>query len=327
MRRRSGLVALTGWPAALAASAVAGRAIAADPLPRVSLLSLNRPEAARPAIDSLLAGLRALGQVEGRDFVFEGRFAYGDSARMPALAQELVRSRPAVVVAGFGAIPALAQATTTIPIVMWGASNPVEAGWIRSLSNPGGNLTGITYNPREIGGKIIDVVKTVAPHVSRVALVWNPDAQGMIHYKGEVLRAAAIRGVTVTYVDLRQPADYRPELLERAQPDALFVAWDSTLAVVAPRLIEYANAHRLPTIGVLRQFVEMGGLMSLGPDPQELVDAVTRHVDRILKGASPATLPVEQPSRYQLVVSRKAAKAIGLALPQILLLQATEVIE
>jgi putative ABC transport system substrate-binding protein len=157
--------------------------------------------------------------------------------------------------------------------------------------------------------------------------VWNTTAQGMVEFRGEVERGARATGVAVNFVDVRQPEDYLPALLDHARPDALFIAWDPVVGAVAPRLVDYARNHRLPTISAIRAFVEMGGLMSLSPDPAELVAAVARYVDRILRGASPATLPVEQPTRYHLIVNRKAADAIGLPLPHTLLLQATEVVE
>ena len=328
MKRRSGLIATAGWTASTLAVFDSSFTIAAEHPPTVGLVSISRPEVAKPAIERLLEQLRATGLVEGRDFEFDGRYASGDPGRLDALAQELVRANPAVIVAGAGAIPALTRATITIPIVMWAVSNPVEAGLVRSLSNPGGNLTGVTYNPPEIGAKIIDVLKMAAPHVSRIALVWNPDAQGMVQFKGEVERGARSARVTVSYIDLHEAADYRPELLDAARPDALYVTWDPTvLAVIAPRLVEYVAGRRLPSIGVLRQFVEMGGLMSLGPDPKELTSVVARLVGRILNGASPATLPIEQPTRYELIVNRRTADAIGLRLPRELLLRASEVIE
>jgi len=327
VKRRLGLVAAAGWTASTLTAFCSSSSIAADRPPTIGLVSINRPEVAKPAIERLLEQLRATGLVEGRDFEFDGRYASGDPGRLDALAQELVRANPAVIVTGSGAIAALARATTTIPIVMWGVANPVEAGLVRSLSYPGGNLTGVIYNPPEIGAKLIDMLKMAAPQVARIALVWNPDALGMYQFKGEVERGARLARVTVSYVDLREPADYRPELLEDARPDALYVAWDPTVATISPRLVEYATARRLPSIGVLRQFVEMGGLMSLGPDPKELSAVVARLAGRILKGASPATLPIEQPTGYELIINRKTADAIGLRLPRELLLRATEVIE
>jgi putative ABC transport system substrate-binding protein len=327
VKRRSGLIAASAWTASTLAAFGSSSSIAADRPPTVGLLSINRPEVAKPAVERLLEQMRAAGLVEGRDFEFDGRYASGDPGRLDALAEELVRAKPAVIIAGFGSIPALTRATTTIPIVMWGVSNPVEAGLVASLSNPGGNLTGVISNPPEIGAKMIEMLKIAAPQVSRIALVWNPVAQGMLQFKGEVERGARLARVAVSYVDLRQPADYRPELLDAARPDALYVAWDATVAAIAPRLIDYAAARRLPSIGVLRQFVEMGGLMSLGPDPKEPTAVVARLAGRILKGASPATLPIEQPVGYELIVNRRTADAIGLRLPRELLLRASEVIE
>jgi ABC-type uncharacterized transport system substrate-binding protein len=327
VKRRSGLVAAAGWTASMLAAFGSPSLIAADRPPKIGLLSLNRPEVAQPAIDLLFERLRVAGLTEGRDFEFDARYASGDAGRLDALAQQLVRTKPAVIVAGFGTITLLARATTSIPIVMWGVANPVESGLVKSLSQPGGNLTGVVWNPPEIGAKLIDVLKTAAPQVSRIALVWNPDAQGMYQFKDEVERGARSARVTVSYIDLRRPADFRPELLDAARPDALYVAWDPVVAAIAPRLVDYATARRLPSIGVLRQFVEMGGLMSLGPDPKEIVSVVASLVARILKGASPATLPIEQPRAYELIVNRKAAGAIGLHLPRELLLQAAEVIE
>jgi putative ABC transport system substrate-binding protein len=198
---------------------------------------------------------------------------------------------------------------------------------VQSLAHPGGNVTGTTYNQPEIAGKMVEVLKDVAPRVSRVAVIWNPDISTNQSYRAFADKAAERLAVALQYVDVRRPEDFRLDVLERLRVDALYVTLDATVAAITTQLIAFASQRKLPSIGVIRTFAERGGLVALGPDMDELETAVASYADRILRGAAPADLPVREPSKFVLTVNAKTAKAIGLTLPRDVLIRANEVIQ
>jgi putative ABC transport system substrate-binding protein len=272
-------------------------------------------------------GLRDLGYVEGQNLVIEQRYAEGDDERLPALAAELVRLRVEVLVTAFTrAALAAKDATTTIPIVMSGVSQPVERGLVASLAHPGGNLTGLANTPGpEFAGKQIELLKEAVPTLSRLGVLWDSTFQDVREYEA----AAQALGLTVIAADVQKPehvaAAFATMLQERAE--ALFVTAAAQNVRYYPQIIEFATVHRLPTMFHDRSAVEAGGLMSYNLNWPDLRRYSAVYVDKILKGAKPADLPVERPTTFELVINLKTAQALGITLPPDLLVLADKVIQ
>jgi ABC-type uncharacterized transport system substrate-binding protein len=312
--------------APLAAEAQAGKVY------RIGLLQIETRERLVPYLKAFEEGLRELGYIEGRDFVREYRFADQQRERLPDLAAELVRLKVDVIVTGTDpGTMAARQATATIPIVMALGVDPVGAGLIASLRRPGGNVTGLLFavGP-EILGKRMEHLKEVVPAMSRVACFWNPDFP---RYVGlwEATEAAARRlGVTLFPVEVREPREIEGAFakIARERAQALVVIADGlALAAVRPEIPALAAKNRLPSSYASREAVDAGGLMSYGTSVPDLWRRAAGYVDKILKGAKPADLPVEQPTRFELVINLKTAKALGLTIPRSLLGVADEVIQ
>ena len=298
---------------------------------RIGFLAVGSREGRAFLIEGFLQGLREHGYVEGRNIVIEYRFSEGRNERLPELAAELVAVKVELILAsGSPASFAARQATRTIPIVMGSlAADPIETGLIASLARPGGNITGMTEMAAELGGKRLELLKQAVAGLSRVAVFWNPPnpAYGPVL---KVLEAAAPRlGVALQRLEVRVPEDFEGALraATRQRAGALFVPGDP-LVTNRPRMIaDLALKYRLPTMTDFRELPGAGGLLSYGPD---LVDSYRRaatHVDKILKGAKPGDLPMEQPTKFDLVVNLKTARALGLTIPPSLLIQATQVIQ
>ena len=297
-------------------------------LPRVAaLLDFSPPS---PGSTSLIGeALRELGYRDGQNLVFDPHWTDGRSDRLSALADEVVRHSPDVIVTGANESTAAAmRATKTIPIVMALAVNPVEAGLVSSLAYPGGNVTGVTVDVGpEIWAKRLEVLRHMAPTVSHVSVLWSPVWGRPPAYWGEVQRGAQKLGMVLRSVEIRAPRDVDVALVEGGPDRGLVVLGDPiTLAQVRP-FIDAVHGKRLVAVYGARNWVEAGGLVSYGPDVSALVKRATALVDRILKGARPADLPVEQPTKFELVINIKTARALGLAIPQALLLRADQVIE
>jgi len=276
----------------------------------------------------LKPALADLGYVEGKSLVLETRFAHGSVDRLPALAAELVAAKVEVIMAaGDPAVRAAKDATTTIPIVMAFASLPVEHGFVKSLARPGGNITGVTViSDPDVDAKRVELLREVAPTAKIVAMLQVAGAG-----EGEsaaVERATRTLGVRLVVVKVR-PGDYEAAFatMKRERASALFVGRGPTLFIARRVLIELAARHRIPAIWEARVMVEEGGLLSYGPSFPDLYRRVASVVDRILKGAKPGDLPVEQPTKFELVINLKTAKALGLTIPPSVLLRADEVIE
>ena len=278
-------------------------------------------------------GLRELGYVEGQNLVKEYRWAEGKPERLPDLAAELVRLKVDVIVTTpfTGAIRAAQRATRTIPIVMTGVnSDPVEAGFVVSLARPGGNLTGLTAITSKLEAKRLELFKEAFPGISRVAILWSPRPQEQA--KKEVEAVAQALGIQIQFVVGSGRSTRLDQLLSavsRESPDGLLVQTSQlTRPPPAPaRIIEFTAKRRLPTMYDSGQFVDAGGLMSYGVNPPDLFHRAATYVDKILKGAKPADLPVEQPTKFDLVINLKTAKALGLTISPTVLLQATKVIK
>jgi putative ABC transport system substrate-binding protein len=275
-------------------------------------------------------GLRELGYVEGRNIAIESRWAEGNYDRYPALAADLVRLKVDVIVAvGGRATQDAQQATTTIPIVMSVVIDPLGSGLVPSLARPGGNVTGLSLMAPDLVGKQLQVLKEVVPKVSRVALLWNPDNPGSAPQLREAEAAARALGVRLQALEARAPQEIDSAFaaMTRERAGALVVLGDAILLNQRRQIAELAAKRRLPAVYALREHAEAGGLMGYSANPLDLERRAATFVDKILKGAKPADLPIEQPSKFELVINLKTAKALGLTIPHSLLLRADEVIQ
>ena len=306
------------------------RSAAAQPTGRVYRVGVLSPGAPSTGIAAFGPGIRRLGWVPGQNLIIEQRYARGDLARLPALATELVALKVDVILVSSVAIPAARAATRTIPTVMtFAVDDPVEEGWVASLARPGGNLTGVTLHAPELTGKRLELLKVVLPGMRRVGVLAWPRPGGL----GQVRAAeAAARSLSLQthVVEVQETSQYEGALdaLKREGADALLVLSSSAFFAERRRIADLAIKHRLPLVAPFREVAETGGLMAYGPNIGELWgQRVPVYVDRILKGARPGDLPIEQPTKYELVVNLKTAKALGLVMPQSFLLRADQVIE
>jgi putative ABC transport system substrate-binding protein len=281
-------------------------------------------------IEGFLKGLREHGYVEGENIVIEYRFSEDRNDRLPALAGELVALKVRLILAsGTPASFAAKQATSTIPIVMGGiAADPVETGLVASLARPGGNITGMSMMTAPLGGKRLELLKRTVPGLARVAVFWNPPNPAYGPILKELEAAAETLGLKLLRLEVRVPGDFEGafEVATRQRVGALILPGDPLVSNRPKMVADLALKYRLPTMMDIKEFVEAGGLLSLGLD---LVDSYRRaatYVDKILKGANPADLPMEQPAKFDLFVNLKTARALGLTVPQWVLLQATQVI-
>jgi putative ABC transport system substrate-binding protein len=316
----------------VAAAAALGPRVAYAQTPakarRIGLLMTTTPAAAAHIVVAFADGLRELGHVEGKNVLFEYRWAAGDRERFAEMAADLVRQHVDVLVASSQAAALAAQrATRTIPIVMVNASDPVEAGLVVSLARPGGNVTGLSeYLTREIRAKQLQLLKEALPKMSWVAVLHSAATTvGLREYEA----AGQTVAVRVQVVEIRNRDDLEPAFaaLARARIDALLVPADPFLFTERQRVAALAREHRLPGMYSTREYAEAGGLMSYSARLSEQFRRAAIYVDKILRGASPATLPVEAPSQYELVINLKTAKALGLTIPPSLLQRADQVIE
>ena len=301
---------------------------------RIGFLSLVSEdlEQYRPWLAAFRDGLRQLGYVEGDNVVLEQRYAAGRVDRLPALAAELVRLEVDVLVtAPAGSAVAARKATSTIPIVFMGEPDPVGTGLVASLARPGGNVTGLADAHGDLVPKRLALLQQVVPSISRVGLLWNPANASTAPQLQSVQAAAPAIGLGIVPVAVEGPrrddVDRAFATIGKERPGALLVVGDATLGVQRRRIAELSIAQRLPTSGSHRAWAEAGLLMSYGTDFVVLFRHGAMVVDRILKGARPAALPVEQPTRFELVINQTTAKAIGLTIPPSVLLQADAVIQ
>jgi putative ABC transport system substrate-binding protein len=274
--------------------------------------------------------LAELGWTEGKNIVIERRYAENRIERLPELAAELVGLKVDVIVA-VGTLGPLAakQATSTIPIVMVGAGDPVGSGLIASLARPGGNVTGMSLMAPDLGGKRLELLKELLPRLARVAVLWNSaNPYPAIAFK-ETQAAGRTLGIEVQSAELRSPDDIDRafEAMRKRRPDAVITVEDPLTFTYQKRIVDFAISEQLPSLFGIRENVAAGGLMSYGANIADLYRHTAGYVDKVLKGANPADLPVQQPTTFELTINSKTAKTIGLTLPPTLLARADEVIE
>jgi putative tryptophan/tyrosine transport system substrate-binding protein len=272
--------------------------------------------------------LRELGWIEGRTVGIDVRWAEGRSERFIEIAAEFVRLKVDVIVTGGTAVPAAKQATSVIPIVFAVESDPVGSGLVASLARPGGNVTGLLQQAGDLAGKRIELLREVLPSLRRLAIMGNAASPSSVLEMREVQETASTLGIEVDSLEIRRVEDIGPafEALKTGA-QALYVCPDSPVQTNRARISTWALAARLPTIYANRGYLETGGLMSYGPNVAELFRRAANYVDKILRGAKPADLPVEQPTTFELVINLNTAKAIGLSISPTLLARAEEVIE
>ena len=295
--------------------------------PRVGVLIYSTPDG-DPNTQAFLEGLRQLGYVDGQNVAFEYHFAQGRPERLPELAAVLVGSKPDVIFAlGGDVTPHVAKATQTIPIVYAISPDPVLLGLAASLGKPGGNSTGVTFLSDQLAAKRLEVFKQAAPRLSRVGVVRDPS-----HADNEMpvaQRAAQALKLEFQAVEIREAADIDRALAaaKQANVDGLYIVSSRQTTTNVQRIVEFANRERLPLVGGWGGWVQAGGLMSYGPNVADMVRQASTYVDKVLKGAKPGDLPIQQPTRFELLVNLKTAKALGLNIPDSFLLRAEKVIE
>ena len=302
---------------------VAARAQESAKVPRIGVLVPPSP-----LVDAFKQGLRELGYVEGRNIVVEHRAPEGPE-QLPQLAAELVRLKVDVIVAASQAAMAARQATSTIPIVMPVITDPVRLGLVASLARPGGNATGLATQNNELMGKWLAIVKEILPRASRISALFQPSYDGGVQLRAAETAARSL-GVQLHAVTVESPADFAGAFakVEKQRAEALVVSSSPLFYGQRARMVEFAARRRLPAVYHQSEFVvESGGLLSYGPDFRDMFRRSAGYVDRILKGAKPGDLPVEQPTKFELVVNRRTARALGLALPASLLVRADRLID
>jgi len=318
------------------ALAIVAAPLAADAQPptkilRIGVLRGGSASAVAQRWAFFLKGLRELGWVEGQNIVIDSRYAEGKYERLPELSAELVRLKVDVIVAaGNVEIRAAKQATTTIPIVMVNALDPVGQGFIASLARPGGNITGLSLDPGpEIAGKRLELLKEAVPKLSRVGGFIDPSLPGIAVYRKAAGAAAPKLGLTLKNVEVREPSDFEKAFaaLVQQRAQAIFVGGSLLIFTHLRQIVDLAAKHRLPDMYLWTEAVAMGGLMSYGVSFPDLNRRAASYVDKVLKGAKPADLPVEQPTRFEFLVNLKRANALGLTIPQSILFRADKLIE
>jgi putative tryptophan/tyrosine transport system substrate-binding protein len=326
MNRRAFMTLLTG---AAAAWPLAARAQQSSPV-LIGMLNASAATSFKEHIDAFRDSLRGLGYVEGRNVRLEYRFADGHLDRLPGLAAELVRLNPNVIVSfPLPANLAVAKSTSTIPIVMASGADPVSFGLVKSLSHPGGNVTGLTNFAEELASKQIDFVRELLPRLARLAVLVNVANPLHVPQWRETKAAAAQAVIALVPFEFRSPDQFEAAFATFVQgrADALLVPPDVTFNTHRRRIADLSLSARLPTIFYTRQSAEDGGLMSYGPNQLENYRRAAIYVDKILKGAKPQDLPIERPTKIELVINLKTARALGLDVPPTLLARADEVIE
>ncbi len=307
-----------------------GFAQAAAKLHRLGFLSSLAASEGRFQIEALRQALRDLGYVEGRNLAIELRWAEGDYQRLPRMAEELVALNPDVIVAAGGPPPAraLKAATQTIPVVFI-AGSAMSAGIVSSLSRPGGNLTGLEVFAEELDAKRLELLHEILPKALQVAALWNPGNLESGLQRRQLQDAGRARGMQIQFVEVRLPGELDAAFasIGRERADAVVVSADPMLVSERRRIAELAGRIRVPTIYFDRGFVEAGGLLSYGTDLYTLYRSASTYVDKIIQGAKPADLPVQQPAKFELVINLRTAKALGLAIPPSILLRADRLIE
>jgi len=327
MERRTFMAMLTGG---IVVSPLAAEAQQAGKVYRVGFLGNSSAALEANLVGPFREGLRELGYVEGRNIVIEYRWAEGKYERFPALIAELAALNVDVIVtAGTPAALAVKRTTPSIPLVMAAVGDPIGVGLVASLARPGGNVTGLSAIAPELEGKRLELLREVVPKLSHIAVLWNPDNPFHAGSVKETRAAAQVLGIKAQLVGVRISEEFPAAFaaIVRERPGALLVLADRIFLHNRARIVDFGAKHRLPGVYPYRELVEAGGLMSFGPSYPGMHRRAAHYVDKILKGSKPADLPVEQPATFELIINLKAAKALGLTIPQSLLLRADEIIQ
>jgi putative ABC transport system substrate-binding protein len=314
----------------LLAAPLAAEAQQPKTVPRIGFVSVNAPAVMSARTEAFRQGLRELGYVEGKNIVIEWRYAEGKLDRLPALAADLVRLNVDVVVsAGPSVTRSMKEATATIPIVMAFDNDPVGSRFVASLARPGGNITGLAALAPEISGKQLDLLKEIFPRLSHVAVVGNSTQPGNAAALRELTVTAAALGIRLQYLDVLSPEGIENVFRDatKARADAVLLLDNPFFISYGTQIVDLAVKSRLPAIYEQSEYVAAGGLMSYSPNYLDLYRRAAAYVDKIFKGAKPADLPVEQPTKFELVINLKAARALGLTIPPSVLARADEVIQ
>lgn len=297
---------------------------------RLGFLAIGTSGTAASTIDGLTAALTRRGYSVGTNLVIEARFAEGRLERLPGFVKGLV-DIPVDVIAinGYPAARAAKEGTTTVPIVLVGAGDPVETGLVASYSRPGGNITGVSDMATELSTKRLELIMTAVPGLKRVAVLYNASDAGMIARYQAVAAAASVRGISVQALGVREPDDFASAFttMNGEKPDGILMVTDILTMLNRKSVFEFAAANRIPAIYEFEVFARDGGLMSYGAERSELAERAVELIDRILRGAKPADLPIEQPVHFKFIVNLKTAKALGFEMPATLLALADDVIE
>jgi len=299
-------------------------------IPRIGFLGASSPSAISARLEAFRQGLRELGYVEGKNIVIEYRYAEGKLDRLSALAAELVRlGVDVIVLAGPASIRPAKEATSTIPIVMANDADPVGSGVVASLARPGGNITGLSNLAPEISGKRLELLKEIVPRLSRLAILGTSTTSGTAQVLEEMEPAAVVFKVQLQYLNVLSPKDIETVFREarKGRADAVLVLQGGVFNSQRKQIVDLAVRSRLPAIYHAREWVEDGGLMSYGVSVTDLYRRAATFVDKILKGAKPADLPVEQPTKFEFIINLKAAKQIGLTIPPELVARANRLIK
>jgi putative ABC transport system substrate-binding protein len=320
MRRRTFITLLgaAAWPLAVQAQQ-AGRLLT------IGFLGSDA-SAWRPWTDAFVERLRALGWIDGRTIAIEYRWDQGRPDRDAEIAAEFVRLKVDVIVTNTIAVAALKQATTVIPIVFPLAQDPIGGGLVPSLAQPGGNITGLSIQSTDLAGKRLELLREVVPRLRRLAIIFDGGFSQVVLEMREIQAAARTLGIEVTLLEIRRPEDIAGAFA-KAQADALYVAGSALIAANRTRIITLALGAKLPTIFNQRELTQAGGLMSYGPSFPDQFRRTAELVDKILRGTKPGDIPVEQPTKFELVVNLTTATALGLRIPESFLLRADEIIE
>src|SRR5262245_40484329 len=325
MKRREFIAGLGG---AAVLRPLAGRAQVTSKLPTIGFLGSVSPSVWNPYVAAFEQRLHELGWIKDRTIAIEYRWAEGHSERFTEIADEFARLKVDVIVASGGSAIAAKRATSTIPIVLAIASDPVGDGLVVSFARPGGNVTGLSLQASDLVGKRLELLREVLPNFRRLAIIANVSYRATVQEMQQVRKLAGALGIEAVPLEIRQAKDIAPVFeTYKDGAEALYVCSDPLLASNRTRLNTLALAARLPTMEGLREFVEAGGLISYGPHVPDLFRRAAGYVDKILRGAKPGDLPVEQPTKFDLIVNLTTAKALGIAIPEGFLLRADEVIE
>jgi len=324
VERRAFIGMVTGG---LLAAPLIAEAQQAGKIPRVGILLFGTPDT-DPSLPSFHAGLHALGYAERRNILLEYRYAEGKPDRLPGLARELASAKPNVIFALGGDVAPFARtATSTIPIVMAVSVDPVQSGLVPTLARPGGNLTGVTFVSSDLAAKRLQLLKEITPTTSRIGVLWNPDHVDPEYRETQL--AGRTLAMEIHSLEARGPDDFDRafRVASAARIEAIVVVSSRLMSLNRQIVVELATRNRVPLVTGWGGWPQVGALFSYGPDLDAIVRQAAIYVDKILKGAKPADLPIEQPTKFELVINLKTAKALGLMIPPSLLARADQVIE